>query len=137
MYQNREAFIIFCTLRMTPPNSYCQSGLLSYSSSLLLVVYLVDVVFHPFCFQFFVCKYTIYYSLPNNFTSFFEKQQKKQEDEYTKKHYLSSTRRNNLKSFRFVARESILLFQNCLYSSFIENPIHAHPLFHSAGTAQV
>lgn len=35
-------------------------------------------------FLFFVCKYTINYSLPNNFTSFFEKQQRNQEDEYAK-----------------------------------------------------
>ena len=31
-----------------------------------------------FLFSIFVCKYTIYYSHSNNFTSFFEKQQKKQ-----------------------------------------------------------
>ena len=35
-----------------------------------------DVVFHPFSFQLFVCKYTIYYSLPNNFTSFLRNNRK-------------------------------------------------------------
>ena len=103
---------VFCRFRCLT-NSYCQSRLLSYRSSLLLVVYLVDVVFHPFCFLFFGCKYTINYSHPNNFTSFFEKQQNSQEDEYTKPS-LSSTRRNNVKSFRFAAHGSTLLFRRCL-----------------------
>lgn len=42
---------VFCSLRCLT-NSYCQSRFLSHRSSILTVVYLVDVVFHPFCFQF-------------------------------------------------------------------------------------